>query len=755
MKKLNLPLVIGSFILIFLLMVILFPEVFTSKSPYTIQQIKFLEVDGALDIKAAPYPPSSDHTFGSDDLGRDIRSIIVYGTKLTILMGVFTALAQFLVAIPFALFGGFGNVGAKSITTQLNVIFSAIPSLLICIILLQLDYFVNLDKNQSIIAFVVVLTIVGWPKLGVLILERVELINKQSFIKGEIAIGKKRSKIAIENVMPHLAPEVIVLFFMEIARNLSLIMQLGVFGIFIGNLKIIKSSDFGTLTFYNVSFEPEWASMLATSRSMVTIAPWTILFPAFAFFVSVLGFNLVGEGLRRLLQKKDSKAIAIMRKFMTFDYYYMLKLINPKNNMKKYVVGIIIIIVLMIGKLLTPSYDFELTDESDQAYENQVVIGSEEAKETSRQIVETMKALNIEPITDEGYQMNYPIGNASFLTEQLFVIKGKSDDIKLTPSIDFTFLTTLTDPITGYVYDATKEDMFTQKDFSDYEDKIVMMDTHYYTSGAISKFIEKIQEQVTIKGVLLITDNPLELNNCIIQDDHSFPIIKISRSVQLIINEHREDSIYINEAHEELLLDGQNIAGIYYGSDERINDEAIMIGMNYNYIDSEGVDVLKFNIELMKQMTQDYENKRSIIFVFIDGTIAEEYNGLFSIVENFPYSSEKLKVYIDLTKIQQSQFNELEFSNKQAPFTRPFSWSIGHFLEDRLDRKSIGIIEPESIYRGAEYFFTDNYSANTMFWDRGIATIHIGTVGEVEGETDYDLNDLGSIIIEVISKNNY
>ena len=53
-------------------------------------------------------------------------------------------------------------------------------------------------------------------------MERVEIINRQSFIKGEVAIGKSRIKIALENVIPHLAPELIVLFFMEIARALSI-----------------------------------------------------------------------------------------------------------------------------------------------------------------------------------------------------------------------------------------------------------------------------------------------------------------------------------------------------------------------------------------------------------------------------------------------------------------------------------------------------------------------------------------------------
>ena len=91
-------------------------------------------------------------------------------------------------------------------------------------------------------------------------------------------------------------PETIVLFFMEIARVLAMMMQLGIFSVFVGNLRIIKDTE-GGVSYYDFSFEPEWASMLSTSRNAISVAPWAIIFPALAFFVSVLGFNLFGEGL--------------------------------------------------------------------------------------------------------------------------------------------------------------------------------------------------------------------------------------------------------------------------------------------------------------------------------------------------------------------------------------------------------------------------------------------------------------------------
>ncbi len=252
----------------------------------------------------APYPPSKSFPLGSDELGRDILSFIVYGTRLTVLLGILIALGRFVIALPLALNAGAGHKGSLTIIKQFSIVFSAIPALLISIIILKLDYFTGLDKYRSMVAFVTVLSLVGWPRLAMLLCQRAQNIHSQTFIKGAIAMGKKPRQIAIENVIPHLAPEMIVLFFMEIARALSMLMQLGIFAVFIGNLKIIKDADFGNMTYYNVSFEPEWASMLGASKNYITTAPWAVLYPALAFFITVLGLNLFGEGLRGIMQKK-------------------------------------------------------------------------------------------------------------------------------------------------------------------------------------------------------------------------------------------------------------------------------------------------------------------------------------------------------------------------------------------------------------------------------------------------------------------
>ena len=138
--------------------------------------------------------------------------------------------------------------------------------------------------------------------------------------------------------------------------------------------------------------------------------------------------------------------------------------------------------------------------------------------------------------------------------------------------------------------------------------------------------------------------------------------------------------------------------------------------------------------------------------MFLDGTLGDSQNGIYPIAEDFPYSSSKIQLYLDLTSLNTIQFDEIRFSTAQAPFTRQFAWSVGHQLEELFEKENITIRELETTNSGGEYIFTEDYSKNTFFWNRGFATIVIST--EEQG-TAHTIDDIGSILLEVINKNNY
>lgn len=753
MKKNNLPLILGSVVLVLILLVMMFPQMFVDQSPYTIQHTRFIYDNGKLFIERAPFPPAKDYFLGSDHLGRDIFSYIIYGTRMTISLGVLIALGQFLVAIPMALIAGFGNRIAKSIIVQSSVIFSAIPALLIAIIILKLDFFVGLEKQKSIIAFIVVLTSVSWARLGGLILERIEAILLQPFIRGEVAIGKRHIRIAIENVLPHLAPELIVLFFMEIARSLSMMMQLGIFAVFVGNLGLINDAASGIPINLEISFEPEWASMLSTTRTLISMAPWAVFFPALAFFISVLGFNLFGEGLRIAMQKKDSRAVLVLRKLINFDFKYIWKNSEKKSKMK---IALWTLVLVFFMGLFTwvNNEDYSIGFRTDSSeLPDSVVIGTESAYKTANYIAAKMSEMGIEPIEDENYLLDYDIGPSYLINSQMFRLNVLGNPVELIKNLDYAFMTSSEINETGPIYDATHEDLFDTQDYSRFEDHYVLIDKVHYSDGAIRYFIDNISQNVKIKGVLLIAHKGESIGNVIVHANENQTVVVLSREASEKLIEFEDITITISTAVKSIDPIGNNVVGIYKGTDKNIGDEAIVVGMNYNYLESDNKNVLEFNLKLMERLCGLVGNKRSIIFMFLDGTINEEQHGIHFLAQDFPYSSQKVQVYIDLTGIQTTEFEKLLFSTAQAPLTRQFAWTLGHHLNNELTDKGFKIQQLETMFIGGEYYFTDSNADNALFWNRGMPTIIVGTQnGE---QNTRNIEDLGSIILEVINKNNY
>jgi peptide/nickel transport system permease protein len=743
----NAALILGVVILLCIAAVMIWPELLAGRSPYERQRVRFTITDGKLEIDAAPFPPSRDFPLGSDDMGRDILSYIAYGTRMTMLIGFLVASGRFLLATPAALAAGSGSVVARGLLKQGNTLLSAIPALLVCVILLRLDFFGTLDKGASMAAFVIVLSLVGMPKLGILLAERVDAVYQQPFIRGEAAIGKRRIRILQENVLPHLVPELTVLFFMEIARALTILMQLGVFSVFIGNLKVIADTE-GGVSFYNISFEPEWSSMLATSRTLINAAPWAVLFPALAFFVSVLGFNLFGEGLRHAMQQPDSQVIPRFRRLLMLNRRSLWNQGLPAP-LKLGASGrrrISILMLVMTGAaaaavLLTGPTQVWGT-RSFQAYAGPAlpaepaVLGTPAAAEVAALIVEQMKALGIDPLYKEGYIRPYTVSPVCLVEDQQISLSlNGSDPLQLKQQRDFTFAAADDFTRAGLIYDASAEDILSDSGItrlSSLSDRFIMLDKQYYTDAALNWCMNAIAGTDSTSarkaaGFLLIARNDELLDRSIIPRSEAYPAIIISRELAERIRSVPDGSaaLSVSVRVQPLGTIGRNIGGIYRGADQFIGDEAVIISLGYNYLDTERRDVLTFGLALMQNLCAGQKHKRSIIFLYSDGNLEPEYHGIVPTAVDFPYEAVKVQACLDLSGLSRSRFDELVFSSAQAPVTRQFAWSLARALAQDLERKGITLQTPAARYIGNEYYFTHDAADNAMFWEAGIATVII------------------------------
>jgi len=684
MKKLNLPMIAGGIIIGILVLIIIFPHKFTSFNPYVIEGIKTsVQKNGSLAVKGAPFSPSKLNILGTDQLGRDILSLIIYGTRLTLELGLLVVLGRFIIALPLGIAAGFGNSFCKAVINLFNVLFSAIPALIISVLILNISFFKGLYKEQSIIAFAIILTAVGFGRLARLIGERTESILSQPFIKGETAIGKKKIRIAFENVLSHLTPELIVLLFIEMALALSMIMELGFFGVYVGNLRVVADTDGAVMQVMNISYEPEWASMLASSMKYISIAPWTVLSPAVTFFISIFGFNLFGEGLREELQKKNSKLSYKIKEF-------------KKNGVRKtaFALSLIFIVYASFGVF---NY-FKNSAEDKRAksiinweFKDSVIIGSREAELTADKIKESIEKAGFKPIEND-YIKNYKIDKLYMIDKYKFNIINGTVKNGLTWGKEFSLSSNVNYNASCGIIDGSSINIFKMKDYKILDNKLLLLDEETYSRADIEKFNKEIKGESKCLGIIDIIKSEDKLPDILNKGNDKLPLMYITKEASKLIK--ADSKLEVNIKSKGLSETGRNIIGILPGKNKALSKEAIMISLGYNYMNYDkenSSEKIEMMIETAKKL-YDKESKqgRSIIIAFFDGNITDDYAGVKNYTENPVYPLENTSVNVDLTGMN-VKTDGLILNTQQVPVTRYFAWAFSHQLEQNIKHKGIEI----------------------------------------------------------------
>ncbi len=433
MRKINYPLFIGSIIVTFLIFVALCPGFFTDKDPLYEEAPKYVEckVEGKTVEKFVgnPMSPNKDNILGTDDAGRDVYARLVYGTRNTLKLTLLIAIFRMILALPLGLAGGMGSKFISNIIKIFNTFFTAIPMLLFSFVILNIGYFRNQGMNKSIFSFAIVLTIVGWAKLAGMIEDSTKMIMEEDFIEGEIAIGKTKLQIACQNVLPHLIPTSISLFFKEMGMALFLIAQLAVLYVFVGVTRQIKELAFTTN--YFMGSEPEWGgtlSRIALNAQKYESTYWMTLYPVLVFSIAIIGINLIGEGLRIEFQKRESRVISSIRKisYLVSPRMFISQLKDIKECYKPVIIKFSIIIVIITYMIIpwNPSlYKFDIdkaklhVEELTKDKYGGRITGTEGGYLAGEYIISTLKSYGYEVNTldiplkmmlEDGTEANYP-----------------------------------------------------------------------------------------------------------------------------------------------------------------------------------------------------------------------------------------------------------------------------------------------------------------------------------------------------------
>ena len=297
----NPALMMGGILILMLLVVVVFSVQLSPLSPFT--QIGLTITDGEFSMP--PFEPGEDHLWGTDMLGRDMLSLILMGTQQTLTLALSVVAVRLIVGFLLgALSGWTSGSWVDRFLMGATEIISAFPALLLVMILI-----LAIGIRQGMLPFVIGLSFVGWSEIMQYVRSRVMEIRPKLFIESAAAAGASSTRIVWKHIFPNLVPGLISILSLEMGSVLMLVGELGFVGIFIGGGAFAQLEIWGPP--YHYSDVPEWAALLSNIRTYARSYPWTAIYPAGAFFIAIAGFNLFGEGIRRLLDKVGVAAARI------------------------------------------------------------------------------------------------------------------------------------------------------------------------------------------------------------------------------------------------------------------------------------------------------------------------------------------------------------------------------------------------------------------------------------------------------------
>ncbi|ECG8258823.1 glutathione ABC transporter permease GsiD [Salmonella bongori] len=237
------------------------------------------DAENYFDYDSLNNGPSLQHWFGVDSLGRDIFSRVLVGAQISLAAGVFAVLIGAIIGTVLGLLAGYYGGWWDRLTMRICDVLFAFPGILLAIAVVAV-------LGSGIANVIVAVAIFSIPAFARLVRGNTLVLKQQTFIESARSIGANDVTILFSHILPGTVSSIVVYFTMRIGTS------------------IISAASLSFLGLGAQPPTPEWGAMLNEARADMVIAPHVALFPAVAIFLTVLAFNLLGDGLRDALDPK-------------------------------------------------------------------------------------------------------------------------------------------------------------------------------------------------------------------------------------------------------------------------------------------------------------------------------------------------------------------------------------------------------------------------------------------------------------------
>lgn len=308
----NPPLFIGSIVVLGLFLVALFGPLWAPYNPYLTSQPIVTHYDPKEQMLIdPPLPPSSEFPFGTDQWGTDLLSLLLYGARTTLVACTLITVIRLLLGV---FLGGIAGWNEGHIVDQTIMgivgISAAIPLLISSMILIY-----ALDIRRGLPVFIVALSLLGWTEIAQYVRSEFIVLKKMPFIEGAHSLGLKDYALAVRHVLPNILPSLLIITFLEMGAVMMLMGELGFIGVYIGGgSRISIEVDLDVREVFQLIEVPEWGALLSEGFRYLRSKPFVVIPPALAFFISVVGFNTLGEGLRRYINEYGLNTAFLLQK---------------------------------------------------------------------------------------------------------------------------------------------------------------------------------------------------------------------------------------------------------------------------------------------------------------------------------------------------------------------------------------------------------------------------------------------------------